>query len=101
MCSITMIFQGQFNPYLLRKQNRVEISNECLTLISTYTLFVFTQFVPEPEARYKIGWALVGVVSISLASNILIIFHESAVSSIRRLRMKYQRRKYNAKMKTQ
>ena len=73
--------------------------NETLTLISTYTLFVFTQFVPEPEARYEVGWALVGVVSIMLSANILVIFYESAVNSVTRLRLKYQRWQYEKSMR--
>ena len=68
--SLIMAFQGQVRPFETRHQNNLELFNETLTLLSTYTLFIFTEYVPEAYARYLIGWVLIGIMIVILVANV-------------------------------
>lgn len=57
--SIIVIFVGYVQPYALPHVNKIDLFNETLTLLSTYALFLFTDFVPNPEIRYLNGWGLI------------------------------------------
>lgn len=52
LSSIMMITQGLLSPYDTKVQNNIELANEAFTLMCTYVLFTFTDFVPRPETRY-------------------------------------------------
>ena len=54
-------------------QNRVELINETLTLLATYGLILFTEFVPSPDARYKVGWVIVGITGAILTLNVSVM----------------------------
>ena len=69
-----------------------------MTLISTYGLIVFTAFVPDPEARYKCGWVLIGITFTILTENILVLLYESITDSIRKGKIKLAKRKYQKAM---
>ena len=68
-----MIYIGYVCPFSLPKNNWTETTNEYLTLISTYCLFLFTDFVPDPSVRYKTGWALIVITLSIVALNITIM----------------------------
>lgn len=40
---------------------KIEIFNECTLLVLSYGLMLFTNFVVEPEVRYRIGWYYLSV----------------------------------------
>ena len=44
-----------------------------MTLISTYVLFVFTDFVPLARTRYQTGFVLIGVTTIILFTNVIML----------------------------
>ena len=54
-------------------QNKVELINETLTLLATYGLVLFTEFVPSPNARYQVGWVVVGITGAILTLNISVM----------------------------
>ena len=35
---------------------KIEIFNECSMIGLTYGMLMFTDFVPDPEMRFKLGW---------------------------------------------
>ena len=35
---------------------KIELFNECTIVILNYGLMMFTDFVPDPETRFLIGW---------------------------------------------
>jgi hypothetical protein len=69
-----MMYQGQFSPFLERRYNNMELFNESLTLVSSYHLMAFTDWVPDIENRYVMGWSLVFIVMICFIVNFSSIF---------------------------
>ena len=73
MQSMVMAFQGQVRPFAIPAHNRMDLFNETMTLLCAYGLFIFTEFVPDPEARYKFGWNVIFITLGILAFNILVL----------------------------
>ena len=71
--SLVMLYTGYFRPYNIRFNNRLELINELLTLLCTYGLFMFSDFVPDAETRYKNGWPLIILITLTVAINTVII----------------------------
>ena len=86
--SMVMAFQGQVKPFQDPFQNKLELTNETLTLIATYGLFIFTSFVPDPVARYQVGWVIVGITCVILISNISVLFYRAIADGIRSCKIK-------------
>jgi hypothetical protein len=59
---------------------RIEIFNETMIMLASSTLFGFTDFsigsVVTPEAKYRFGWYLCGIMLFTVAVNILIALWE-------------------------
>ena len=49
--------------------NFIEIFNEVCILLGTYLLIMFTDFAPEPERNYNLGWLMVAVMALNFAVN--------------------------------
>lgn len=64
------------------QQRRFEFFNETVIMLVLYTMMSFTQFVPDPAARYQVGWLCILIVAVHLAINLGLILH-STVSRIK------------------
>jgi hypothetical protein len=53
--------------------NWLEIINEINMLFFTYVLFLFTQFVPDLEIRYQLGYVFIYLVSFVMGLNLMLI----------------------------
>jgi hypothetical protein len=72
--SLIMIkFFYDYKPYESPLLNRFEKVNEIFTLFINYGLFIFTEFVPDVEVRYKMGFYYINLVSLVFAFNISLI----------------------------
>ena len=69
-----MLYTGYFRPYLNKFSNNLETLNETMTLMCTYSLCLFSAFVPDPYARYQCGWQLISLVLLMLGFNLAVIF---------------------------
>lgn len=90
-----MIFIGYVKPLALPSQNAKEILNETLTLLSTYALFLFSEFVPNPETRYTNGWGLIFVTLSIVLINIVILVVNTLLEMKSNTRKKYYKARYN------
>jgi hypothetical protein len=54
----------------------MEIFNEFCLLLSTYFLFLFTDFVPSPTTRYTLGWAFIGLQIANIGVNWLCLLYK-------------------------
>lgn len=88
-----MLYIGYFRPFALPMQNNIELTNEYLTVLCTYSLIMFSNMVPDPAVRYLCGWQLVFLIVLLLAINLFIIIFQSIRDSIRRCKLKYVKRK--------
>ena len=93
-----MIFVGYTKPYSLPSVNKIELLNETLTLLSTYALFLFTDFVPDAEVRYQNGWGLIFFTLIIVVSNLYVLILQSIRDITRKSKHKYQKYNYMKKM---
>ena len=49
-----------------RKQLKKEIFNEIAIMFVSYTVMCFSDFVPDPETRFYIGYVSIGIVCLHL-----------------------------------
>ena len=49
--------------------NRMEIFNELTLLVISYSLFSFTEFIPDVEFRYSLGWGFIAIVAFNITIN--------------------------------
>jgi hypothetical protein len=89
-----LMYQGHHLPLLTKFTNIIECMNEWLIVVVTWHLMLYTDFVPELQFQYVIGWSHVGFISISMFINVLVVFYFSG-KYIRLLAIKYFRRMKN------
>jgi hypothetical protein len=68
------IYIGNYRPLITRQQNRLEIFNEMIVMMSTYTMFCYTDHNPNLNWQYRVGWFSVGLVCLSIAVNVCLMF---------------------------
>ena len=91
-CSIYMIYSGSFRPFEIPFVNTMDLINETLTLMCSYSLITFSAFVPDAETRYLCGWELIVLVLFTLALNLVVIIGQGLKQCIRRCKLKNKRR---------
>ena len=65
MVSFIILVKPLSEPYL----NRMEIFNESTLLMSTYFMFLFTDFVDDAKMRNTLGWAYIGIIGAMIVAN--------------------------------
>jgi hypothetical protein len=68
-------YVGYF-PFQDLSSNRLELFNEMFNLYSNYSLIVFTDFVPDVELRYKMGFKFVAMVIVVFLVNVGQVFYQ-------------------------
>ena len=68
-----MIYVGYFRPFEIPLINKIELFNESVTIICTYSLICFSAFVPDASTRYLCGWVLIGLVSFLVLFNLVFV----------------------------
>ena len=53
---------------------RMDIFNEIKLIVVMYHMILFTDFVPDPETRYQIGFSCAGALIIGTAVNMFMLF---------------------------
>jgi len=72
MSKITIIYIIQFRPYEDRSTNNNEIFNEGCILATSYTLFIFTDYVNDFDFREIMGYCIIGCILMNFGVNLLI-----------------------------
>ena len=80
-------YNRPFNSSLLNNQ---EVLNEITVLLSSYTLFCYSDFVPDPYTRYQVGWASIGIILLNLAMNLTFLGHVSGGQVKDKIKRKYK-----------
>lgn len=57
--SMVIIMVGLAKPLPTPFENKLELYNNFSILVVSYCLLCFTEFVPDPMARYNIGYAMI------------------------------------------
>ena len=76
-CTAMLIYIGFVFPFESEFLNKIEAFNELAALLLCYFIFCFTDWIPEPEMRYLVGWTFcIGVCS-HLATHLFILLRGS------------------------
>ena len=76
-------------PFAVMRSNYMETFNEIIVLLSSYHLFVFTEWVYDVDQRYRMGWSLLCFVVFLLATNIAILAFVALKKAFLKSRKKY------------
>lgn len=87
---VIVIF-GYSNIYYLARDRHLELFNEATILCCIYHYYLFTDFVPDPEVRYTIGYSLIGFTFLNFVVNFIVMCYKTIVILIK----KYKTFKYN------
>ena len=68
-----------YRPFADNFLNHIEAFNEATMLALTYFLFCFTDFVPDAETRYKLGFAYIATSFVNLAVHMVIMLRGSFI----------------------
>ena len=60
--------------------------NNSLVLILSYFPFLFTNLVPDPEARYQAGWIFVALTAFLVVTNLVVVVKSTIVDTIEEAR---------------
>jgi hypothetical protein len=72
----SLLFVIETQPFTTQLQNRLEVFNEVTILATSYFLIMFTNFVPEPQTRYLMGFYLSGIILLNVGTNMLVLIKE-------------------------
>jgi len=70
-------------PFSDRVTNYLEMFNECTVLLMSYHLLFFTDFVVDPETKFKYGWSACGTTLFNVLVNLIVIIVSSVKDIIR------------------
>ena len=66
---LIFIYIGIVEPFNKRGHNRNELVNEFMIVMITDVLFIFTDFCPDLELKYNVGWAYIFVMVMCICFN--------------------------------
>ena len=58
--------------------NYTQIFNELIILVCTWSLFLFTDYVPDPKLRHKFGEVFIYILALNLIVNLMILAYSIA-----------------------
>ena len=85
-----IIYQGRTSPLLSRFDNNLELMNEWFVCMSTLHLCFYTDYIPDPELQYSLGWSLNGFTLVMITYNLAIIIY-FLVNNLRLIYIKYKK----------
>ena len=56
-----------------RRENRIEIFNNFIILVLSYCLFCFTDFVPDANGRYSMGYVMAALTILNIIINLFFV----------------------------
>ena len=68
---------GYIEPMVMNLENRMELVNEIFTLVFTYHLYQFTNFIVDINARSMVGKSLIYLTSVNVFLNIIAVSSHS------------------------
>ena len=72
-----IIYLGHVWPLETPSATKMEILNECTIIMLTYGLMMFTDFVPDPETRFAIGWSYMAISLGNILVHLILLFRAS------------------------
>jgi hypothetical protein len=82
------------NPFKAHGDRRIELFNEAMLMTTGYHLFLFTEFVPNAETRYFLGFSLMASTLLNLSVNLLYVLSSPVLKFIRKVKSLHRRSAY-------
>ena len=80
-CSVTMIiYLFHYWPFDKPIFTMLEIMNEITSILLLYHMFCFTDWVPEAETRYLMGWSFIGITCSNLVLHVVMLCFNSTLN---------------------
>ncbi len=76
-CLLLIIYNKLAKPFENPLLNQLEIFNEWCIMAASYHLFVFTNYVDDPDLQYKVGWSMIGVATFNIMVNMAFMVYTS------------------------
>lgn len=84
------IYQGQFFPKITKFLNYIEVFNEFSVEVTFVHMLLFTEWIPDPNVQYLIGYSMITVISLNIFVNLVIVFYICG-KSVSLINVKYYR----------
>lgn len=68
---------------------KMEVFNESTIILLTYGLMMFTDFVPDPETRFFLGWCYISISLGNIFVHLTLLVFDSGKQITRQCRRKY------------
>ena len=88
---LTQIFIGSLKPLKGRRENRFEFFNDISVYLVTYHFMFFSDFIPEQETQFQIGWSCIIFTLLCIAINMVPIIKELINTIVLFLKFMYNR----------
>ncbi len=75
-----------------------EAFNEFCTLACSTLLFLFSDYVDNPELKYQVGYVFIGIYVVNFTANLFIILKEGWSDCYKKIRRIYYRLKFKKLM---
>lgn len=90
----TIVYHGHVLPLNTPQRNKINLANEFMIICMALTIFTFTDWVDDYDAKYLMGWVLIFLLSVVFIVNTLVIILKALYRPYLYL-LKYWMRIYN------
>ena len=64
-----LVYIGISEPFTTKQKIKIEYFNEACLGLFTYFLFLYTDFIPDEDVKYSLGWVQLTIFSVNLLGN--------------------------------
>mgnify|MGYP001059611305 CR=1 FL=1 len=64
-----LVYIGISEPFTTKQKVRTEYFNEACLGLFTYFLFLYTDFIPDEDVKYNLGWVQITIFGVNLLGN--------------------------------
>lgn len=89
---LSMVVLAGVHPLEDRPTNMMEVFNTCMVMMMIYCLLCFTPMALDAQARYTMGFVMVGLVGFNILANIVVVSKDPVRHSCMRCKMRWATR---------
>ena len=84
-----LIYLGNYRPLCPRSRNYIEMANEVFIFLIMYHFAIFSDFVPEADTRYTMGYSCFVIIGLKISFNLSLLLTDT----IQKMVVKYKQRR--------
>lgn len=77
---VNLCYLVRYKPFEDKRMVKLEIMNEVTNFILLYHVILFTNFVPDPETRYGLGWSFIFFTACNMLVHLSLLCKETYYS---------------------